>query len=203
MYNNNLIEEGTDHHHEIIEHPEYTEIKAIRIETEARTVNEIKFPATKELLIALTKDIGIDYDSPPSFLEQYLSILSVCLKPELDKCIFKPGPENPVKRNAFLESIKERLNNSKNFNDYLSKRIKKGLGYRDLALQPIIIPPNSNEQLRRVFVLLGSLKANNNNPDNLKEFTALLDALYKDKKISKILYKTLYNKCKEGLRDLS
>ena len=76
------------------------------------------------------------------------------------------------------------------------KELQLGLGYKELALQPIIIPPNTSDQLRRVFVLLGSLKANNNNPDILKEFTALLDALYGDKKISKLLYKTLYYKCK-------
>ena len=65
MYKNNLIE-AVDHKIEIIEQPEYTEIKASRIEPNARTsfvVNEIKFPATKELLIVLTKDGGIDYDN--------------------------------------------------------------------------------------------------------------------------------------------
>ena len=36
----------------------------------------------------------------------------------------------------------------------------------------------------------------NSNENILAEFTALLDQLYKNKKISKLLYKTLYYKSK-------
>ena len=31
----------------------------------------------------------------------------------------------------------------------------KGFSYKDLANQTIIIPPNSDQQLRRLFVILG------------------------------------------------
>ena len=62
-----------------------------------------------------------------------------------------------------------------------------------------MIPPNTDDQLKRIFVLLGTLKAGNTNSDILKEFTAILDELYKDKKISKLLYKTLYYKSKNLL----
>ena len=59
-----------------------------------------------------------------------------------------------------------------------------------------MIPPNADEQLKRIFVLLGSLKCGNSNENILAEFIALLDQLFKDNKISKLLYKTLYYKSK-------
>ena len=78
-------------------------------------------------------------------------------------------------------------------------RIKIKLGYKDIPLQPITIPPDCDYLLKRVFVLLGSLKCRNNNPGILSEFSALLDQLYKDIKISKLLYKSLYYKGKNAL----
>ena len=89
--------------------------------------------------------------------------------------------------------------NIRKFNEYLKERIKIGLGYKDIALQPIMIPPDCDDQLKRVFILLGSLKCGNNNPDILNEFSALLDQLYKEKKISKLWYKSLYYKGKNAL----
>ena len=57
-----------------------------------------------------------------------------------------------------------------------------------------MIPPDANDQLKRVFILLGSLQCGNNNTDILSEFSSLLDQLYKDNKINKLLYKSLnYN----------
>ena len=53
--------------------------------------------------------------------------------------------------------------------------------------------------MKRIFVLLGTLKCGNNNLNILFEFTALLDQLYINKKISKLLYKTLYYKGKNQL----
>ena len=53
--------------------------------------------------------------------------------------------------------------------------------------------------MKRIFVLLGTLKCGNNNENILTEFTALLDQLYKDKTISKLLFKTLYFKGKNQL----
>ena len=84
--------------------------------------------------------------------------------------------------------------NIRKFKEYLKKRIKIGLGYKDIALQHLMIPLDANDQLDRVFTLLGSLKCGNNNPDILPEFSALLDQLYKETKISKLLYKSLYYK---------
>ena len=79
------------------------------------------------------------------------------------------------------------------------KDIIKGDGYKDIALQPIHIPLDASDQFKRIFVLLGSLRCGNDNPDILSEFSALLDQLYKDNKINKILYKSLYYKGKNAL----
>ena len=87
--------------------------------------------------------------------------------------------------------------NSRKFK-YLTDVIK-GEGYKDIALQPLIIPPDASDQMKRVFILLGSLKCRNNNPDILSEFSALLDQLYKDNKINKLLYNSLYYKGKNAL----
>jgi hypothetical protein len=65
--------------------------------------------------------------------------------------------------------------------------------------QPIFLLSNANDQLKRLFVLLGFLQAQNNNPNLLKEFTAILDELYNNKTISKMLYKILYYKGKNLL----
>ena len=89
--------------------------------------------------------------------------------------------------------------NIRKFNEYLKDRIKIGLGYKNIALQSIMIPPDANDQLKRVFILLGSLKCGNNNPDILNEFRSLLDQLYQDNKINKLLYKSLYYKGKNAL----
>ena len=73
------------------------------------------------------------------------------------------------------------MNTTRKFNEYLKDRIKFGLGYKDIALQPIVIPPNADDQLKRIFVLLSTLKCGNNNENILAEFSALLDQLYKDR----------------------
>ena len=63
-----------------------TLIKASRTK-DGKVISNILFPVTRELMIALTKDIiGNFYKNA---LEQYKIILRVCLKPELDKHIFE------------------------------------------------------------------------------------------------------------------
>ena len=73
------------------------------------------------------------------------------------------------------------------------------LVYNDLAQLKIIIPPNTNYQLHSIFVLIGFLKAGNNNKDILYEISSLLDELRKNNIISKLVYKTLYYKAKQYL----
>ena len=140
-------------------------------------------------MIALSKDVGDDFDK--NALYQFKKIYDVCLKPELDKHIFKMGKGRPSKDHYnFIKAIDERLKRSRKFK-YLTDVIKK-LGYNDIALQPVMIPPDASYQLKRIFVLLGSLKCCNNNENILSEFNALLDKLYKYKKIIKLIYKSLY-----------
>ena len=93
----------------------------------------------------------------------------------------------------------DKLNTNRKFNEFLKDMIKIRLGNKDIALQPIVIPPNADEQLKRIFVLLGSLKCGNSNENILAVFTALLDQLYNNNKISQLLYKTLYYKSKHLL----
>ena len=73
----------------------------------------------------------------------------------------------------------------------------KGYSYKDLAKQPIIIPPDSSDQLKKLFINIGSLNAGNTNPDLVTMTSSLLDELYKNQKISKQLYKALYYKAKK------
>ena len=73
----------------------------------------------------------------------------------------------------------------------------KGYSYKDLANQPIIIPPNSSDQLKKLFISIGSLNSGNTNPDLVTMTSSLLDELYKNQKISKPLYKALYYKAKK------
>ena len=54
---------------------------------------------------------------------------------------------------------------------------------------------NYNEYL----YYFGTLKCNNNNENILTKFTASFNQLYKDKKLSKLLYKNLYYKGKNQL----
>ena len=194
---NNLIENDIDNKIEFIEDNYETYVKASRFER-GEVTNERKYPATKELMITLTKDVGNDVDR--NVLEQYRRLFAVWLKPELDKHIFKISTSRPSKNHIkFRESIDDKMFNIIKFNEYLKDRFKIGLGYKDIALQPIMIPPNASDQLKRVFILLGSLTCGNDNPNILSEFSALLDQLYKDNKINRLLYKSLYYKGKNVL----
>ena len=132
-------------------------------------------------MIALTKNVGGDFNK--NALEQYKIILRVCLKPELDKYIFKIPYGRPSQNYIhYTESRENKLNTTRKFNEYLKDRIKFEIGYKDIALQPIVIQPNADDKLKRIFVLLSTFKCGNNNENILSEFTALLDQLYKDKK---------------------
>ena len=167
----NLIENGSDHNIEFIEEDNKVIIKASRIE-KGTVKRDISYPGTRELMIALTKDNNDEYDK--NALYQFKKIYGICLKPECDKHIVRIGKGRPSKNHyMFLEAIYKRMKNSRKFK-YLTDVIK-GEGYKDIALQPLIIPPDASDQLKRVFILLGSVKCGNNNPDILSEFSTLLD----------------------------
>ena len=79
----NLIENGSDHNIEFIEEDNVI-IKVSRIEN--GTVNkDISYPTTRELMIALTKDVGNEFDK--NALYQLKKIYEICLRPECDKHI--------------------------------------------------------------------------------------------------------------------
>ena len=82
---NNLIENHIDHEIELIEHDNKTYVKASRVER-GDVTNKRKYPDTNELIISMTKIVGNNIDI--NILEQYMRLLIVCLKPELDKHIF-------------------------------------------------------------------------------------------------------------------
>ena len=84
----NLIENHNDHNIEFIEEGNKVIIKASRIENGTVKKN-ISFPARRELMIALTKDVSDEFDK--NALYQFKKIYDICLKPECDKHIFKIG----------------------------------------------------------------------------------------------------------------
>ena len=59
--NNNLIENDIDHKIELIEDDNETYVKASRVK-KGEVTNETEYPATKESIITLTKDVGNDID---------------------------------------------------------------------------------------------------------------------------------------------
>ena len=86
LYKFKSIEKGIDHKIEFIEEIDgrvnqtiiRTLIKSSRTK-DGLVIKNISFPATRELMIALTTDVGIDFDK--NALDQYKIILRVCLKP--------------------------------------------------------------------------------------------------------------------------
>ena len=102
LYKYKLIEKGIDHKIEFIEEIDgpveqtfiRTLIKASRTK-DGKVIKDILSPATRELMITQTKDVGVDFDK--NVLEQYNIILRVCLKPELDKHILKIPYGRPSK----------------------------------------------------------------------------------------------------------
>lgn len=87
--------------------------------------------------------------------------------------------------------------NNSNFMELFgdAKILRTGKGYRDMGNDPIVIPPDSDKQVHRLITLLGSLKAGNS-ADMGKEYSALLDELYKNNKINKKMYRMFYYKWK-------
>jgi hypothetical protein len=53
----------------------------------------------------------------------------------------------------------------------------KSISYKELSKEPVYIPSDTNEQLRKVFINIGSLISGNTNPDLLHETSSILDEL--------------------------
>ena len=84
----NLIEHGSDHNIEFLEEDNNIIIKASRIEN-GTVKKDISYPATKALMIALTKEVGDEFDK--NALYQFKKIYYIFLKPECEKHIFRIG----------------------------------------------------------------------------------------------------------------
>ena len=92
----------------------------------------------------LINNVGNEIDI--NILEQYRRLFAVCLKPDLDKHIYKVTTGRLSKIHIkFKESIDDKMFNIRKFNEYRKDRIKIRLGYKDIALQPITIPPNCDD----------------------------------------------------------
>jgi len=157
------------------------------------------FPATKELVHILTHDIPYDLNMRNEF-DIFKKLLNRCCKMEFDTYVYRDqGGRYPKECKLFRQEFLDFVKNS-NKHKTVIPEVKKIEGYGLIAMkQPIFLPSNANDQLKRLFILLGSLSAQNNNPNLLKEFTAILDELYKNKTISKMLYEILYYKGKNFL----
>ena len=111
LYKQKLIEKGNDHKIEFIEGfdgpVEQTFIRTLITASRTKNGKVIKdtlFRATRELMIALIKDVSGDFDK--NALNQYKIILRVCLKPELHKHIFKFPYGTPSKNHIhFTDAI--------------------------------------------------------------------------------------------------
>ena len=94
LYNHKLNIKGYNHKIKFIEEINRTLIK-VSMTKDKIIIKEISFSATKELMIALTKNVNCDFYK--NALDQYKKILYVCLKLELDKHILKIPAIRPTK----------------------------------------------------------------------------------------------------------
>ena len=167
---NNLIENDIDHKIELIDDDNKTYVKATRLER-GNVTNKRKYPATKEMIITLTKIVGNDINI--NIFEQLRRLMNVCLKTELDKHIFKVLTGRPSKNHIkFRESIDDKMFNIRKFNEYLKDRIRIGLSYKYIAFKPIMMPPDASDHMISLVTLLVFLQCGNNNTDILPEFSS-------------------------------
>jgi hypothetical protein len=105
-------------------------------------------------------------------------------KEYIDKAL-REGKPIPSKALLKQQIIQQSLENPVDFGENI---VKKGSGVKS-----VIIPPKTEDRVRRLKVILGS-KAAGNSADMLEEFTALLDSLLNDSKINKQLYSRVLSK---------
>ena len=185
-----------DHHIDFIDEVDQMYVVAKRLNTD----KSIKVLATENLVEILTKNVGEDFDANTQI--QFIDIIRVCLGEEIKKYFLKRKQGHPTKKENEIMGL---INQSRKSEILIKHKIGFGINpfkdslninsYKELANQPIIIPPSTSDQLRRCLILVGS-KASGNTADMSKEFTALLDELYKSGKITKVMYKALWYKYK-------
>ena len=148
-------------------------------------------PITGNLMGFLCQNI-ID-NNDPTALAHFKEILNVCVKRDMENLKTSTSASS-------YPDVMEALEKSDKFTKIVRPlfwKTGKGFSYKDLANDKIIIPAGIDDQVRRLIIMLGSIKSGNNNENTVKEFTALLDQLYKEKVIPKITYKGLYYKFKK------
>ncbi len=136
-------------------------------------------------------------NNDPTALVHFKEILKVCVKRDME--ILKTSTSA-----SSYPDVMEALEKSDKFTKIVRPLLwksGKGFSYKDLANDKIIIPAGIDDQVRRLIIMLGSIKSGNNNENTVKEFTALLDQLYKEKEIPKIQYKALIYKFKKLQKD--
>jgi hypothetical protein len=153
----------------------------------------VELTLTESLLAMLTKDtVSTDHNAN----SQYMRLLKLSVGPELTTLVYERGRG---RRSTSERQVLDEFKKIRKFNELimLSKFVATGQGYRDMANEKIIIPSDASSQMHRVFVLLGS-KLAGSSADDLKEYSALLEQLLREKKISKQLFKVLYYKYKQS-----
>ncbi len=164
--------------------------------------NKEDFLNSDELMILLTKDFP-DIDEAIKSriaLNNYKKIIKFSMGKELIKFTSKRGKKTSkeeeinksfLENNKYTKWILNWINESKSGRGLLS--------YKELAKKPLILPSNPHQQLKRALILMGSVRAGNNNIEILKELSGLLDELLREKIIDKTLYKVLFHKTKDLL----
>ena len=170
--------------------------------------NERAFTLTENLLALLTKNVLDQGDE--NAMKDYTNMLGFCVGKELLN-IYNMNNNNPIRKRIYdelrqspkYEKVTKSLKVFSQTKEERAAERKKnkqekqrfGTGYKQIAkTHTIIIPPDCNEQIRRLAVLIGSANASNTNPDILREGSAILDELYKSKTIDKLRYKVLWHK---------
>ena len=164
-------------------------------------VSPEEFNLSEDLMLLLFFDRTAD---SLSSMNTYKKIIKKCMGKELLEFLSKRGVKTTEEREMYELFMGNLKYTSYILNWIRESKTGRGLeSYRELSTQPIILPNNPNDQLKRVFILLGSLKAGNNDSSILKELSAILDTLLKEEIISKQLYKPLFYKAKRLLEDNS
>ena len=142
-------------------------------------------PLTRNLLGFLTQDITDNNGAQAK--SDYIEILHFAIGKEMDNIFTKKSGKS---RNDLMVNFRK----YKKFQNFIAKEFRmKGRGYRELAKYPIIISSNADENIKRLQVLLGSIKAGGvTKKEVTPEYTGILDELYNSRKINKETYKRFY-----------
>jgi GTPase SAR1 family protein len=161
-------------------------------DTQKRNKEKRDFMLSNNLMLYLTKDISTTYLHGARIDEtskvEYLEIINFAIGRELEKI------KKAVKAKPRADLLTLFRRNQK-FKDIIAPKYSfKGEGYKGISTASIVISPEKSQQLKRLLVLLGSKNAGNDNPDGLKEYTAILDELLNKNDINKLTYKILLYK---------